>query len=158
MSRAKNVRTFTRTFESKNEKTHKLTSIHEAAREIQSSLKPLTKGLVFVTSFSIMTIKNRDEVVLLVRQFYENNDNKGKPFDGDARDEAMKVAMSRCGCDRAKANVLLKKNCTECTWRNHYAAMHKQGQYNEQERRQHQGIGQSGQRKKRSTDQRVETE
>jgi hypothetical protein len=55
-------------------------------------------------------LPNRDEVVLLVRQFYENNDNKGnkgKPFDGDARDEAKKVAMKQCGIDETQAKDLI---------------------------------------------------
>jgi hypothetical protein len=55
-----------------------------------------------------MTIKNRDDVVLRVEQYYENND-KGKPFDGTPRKEAKEYAMERCEIDEKTANSLIEK-------------------------------------------------
>jgi hypothetical protein len=56
-----------------------------------------------------MTIKNRPLVVLRVEQHYDNKENKGKPFSGDARKKAEEYAMKMCEINEEKAIALVGK-------------------------------------------------
>jgi hypothetical protein len=55
-----------------------------------------------------MTVKNRVDVERRVEQHYENNGNKGKPFDGTPRKEAEKYAMKQCGINETQAITVVK--------------------------------------------------
>jgi hypothetical protein len=56
-----------------------------------------------------MTVKNRFLVELRVEQHYENNENKGKAFRGDARKEVEEYAMDRCEINEETAISLVAK-------------------------------------------------